>query len=350
MKKILSGLMAVTMSVSMLTACSTNNSNNSSTDGAVDQGTENGLVTAKNYLYSMYKEADAITPADFTRVGVIRINGTEYEVKWTADSDTINFVYGDDKMVTVDVDEMNPEEVSYTLTATLTDEAGNTESVSFSHSVPAAIIIDEGMSYEEIVDAAYALADGVAMEDTLRLYGTITEINTPWSEDYQNISVTIQVGDLADKPILCYRLKGDGAADLAVGDDITVEGIFKNYKGTIEYDAGCILVGMGEHVDQTAILDAAYALADGLEMNEPCTLTGVIASIDTAWSEDYQNITVTIVCDGKDEQPIQCFRLKGDGAAELAVGDTITVTGTIKNYKGTIEYDAGCTLDQVVKG
>ena len=31
------------------------------------------------------------------------------------------------------------------------------------------------------------------------------------------------------------------------------------------------------------------------------------------------------------------------------VGDTITVSGTIKNYKGTIEFDKGCTLDAVVK-
>ena len=39
----------------------------------------------------------------------------------------------------------------------------------------------------------------------------------------------------------------------------------------------------------------------------------------------------------------------GEGAETLAVGDTITVSGTIKNYKGTIEFDKGCTLDAVVK-
>lgn len=40
----------------------------------------------------------------------------------------------------------------------------------------------------------------------------------------------------------------------------------------------------------------------------------------------------------------QCYRLSGEGAETLAVGDTITVSGTIKNYKGTIEFDKGCTL------
>ena len=39
--------------------------------------------------------------------------------------------------------------------------------------------------------------------------------------------------------------------------------------------------------------------------------------------------------------------MKGTGAETLAVGDTITVTGTIKNYNGTIEFDSGCTLDSI---
>ena len=35
---------------------------------------------------------------------------------------------------------------------------------------------------------------------------------------------------------------------------------------------------------------------------------------------------------------------------ELAVGDTITVTGKIMNYNGKVEFDAKCNLDAVVKG
>ena len=356
MKKILALLAVLVLSVSLLAACSADNgaadntadntTNNETNTEAPVVETKDGLTSAKDYLYTMYKDANPVTPADFIRVAVVRIDGVSYEVKWTADSDTINFVYGDDKMVTVDVDEMNPEEVNYTLTATLSDANGKTESVSFSHTVPAAIIVDAGMSYEEIVNAAYALAEGTSLDGTFRLFGTIVNIDTPWSEDYQNITVTIQVGDLADMPIMCYRLKGEGAADLQVGDAITVEGMFKNYKGTIEFDQGCVLIGMGEHPDQTALLDAAYALADGIAMNAPCAMTGVISNIDTAWSDEYQNITVTIVIDGKTEQPIMCYRLKGEGAATLAVGDTITVAGTIKNYKGTIEFDQGCVLVQ----
>ncbi len=301
------------------------------------------LANARSYLRMMYKNQPESTPVDYTLVGVVNIGGTEFEVEWSADSDTIKFIYGDDKMVTVDVDEKNPEELQYVLTATIKNEKGTTETVSFNRKVPAALIL-EGLSYEEIVAAAYTLEDGLAMEEAQRLYGVITKIDTPYSEEYKNITVTIQIGDLADQPIQCYRLKGEGADKLAVGDAITVEGIMKNYKGTIEFDAGCVLVGMDEIVSQKAIIDAAYALEDGAAMPAPTALRGVISAIDTAWSEEYKNITVTIVCDGLTEQSIMCYRLKGEGADKLAVGDEIAVAGTIKNYKGTIEFDSGCVL------
>ncbi|MBO5967419.1 MAG: hypothetical protein J6S14_02840 [Clostridia bacterium] len=202
-------------------------------------------------------------------------------------------------------------------------------------------------SYADIVDMAYALADGSALDGTYRLYGVITKIDTAWSDQYNNITVTIQIGDKADKLIMCYRLKGDGAKDLKVGDAITVEGKLKNYKGTIEFDAGCILVGMGEVIAPETIVENAYKLEDGKALEGTYTLTGVITKVDTAWSEQYGNITVTIQVGDLTDKLIMCYRLKGDGANALKVGDKITVTGAIKNYKGTIEFDAGCTLDAV---
>ena len=96
------------------------------------------------------------------------------------------------------------------------------------------------------------------------------------------------------------------------------------------------------------ILDLAYGLANGETTAQTYTLTGVISSIDTAWSDFYGNITVTIIVDGNTAQPIKCFRLMGDGAQNLQVGDTITVTGTLTNYNDIIEFAAGCTLDSVV--
>ena len=299
------------------------------------------LKSARSYLNMMYKNSPETTLTDYTVVSKVIIGDVEFPIEWTADSDTIKIIPGD--LTTIDVDEQNPEEVNYVLTATMKNEAGESVSLSFKHKVPAALIL-EGLSYEEIVAAAYTLEDGVAMEEAQRLYGTVIGIPTPWSDEYKNITVDIQIGELAEQPIQCYRLSGEGADKLAVGDKITVEGILKNYKGTIEFDKGCVLVGFGEIVSQQGVLDAAYKLEDGVAMTAPTALAGEIVAIDTPWSDEYKNITVTIVCDGKTEQPIMCYRLSGEGADKLAIGDKIAVYGTIKNYKGTIEFDKGCQL------
>lgn len=96
---------------------------------------------------------------------------------------------------------------------------------------------------EEILNAAYALEAGATLQGgSYTLTGVITSVDTPYSEQYKNVTVTIQVGDMADKLIQCFRLKGDGAADLKAGDTITVTGTICNYNGTVEFNSGCTFV------------------------------------------------------------------------------------------------------------
>ena len=128
---------------------------------------------------------------------------------------------------------------------------GSTLDVPYERMVPAAVL---DMSYADIVAAAYALDTDATMTKAQRLFGKVISIDTAWSDEYQNITVTIQVGELADQPIQCFRLTGEGAKDLKEGDEITVEGILKNYQGTVEFDKGCVLVGFGEIISQAATL------------------------------------------------------------------------------------------------
>ncbi len=204
----------------------------------------------------------------------------------------------------------------------------------------------------EIVDAAYALEKGASMTEPATLTGKITEIKTPYSEQYKNITVIIAIEGKEDKPIQCYRLKGEGADKLAVDDIITVTGTLTNYNGSIQFGANCtldkVVSGGGTVVvaptDQKEIVDALYALEAGKALPYSATLTGTITKIDTPYSEQYKNITVTITIEGREDKPVVCFRLKGEGADKLAVGDYIAVTGTLKNYNGTFEFDSGCTF------
>ncbi len=227
---------------------------------------------------------------------------------------------------------------------------------------------------EEILDAAYALEKDTTL-GSYTLTGVVTSIDNAYNSSYKNITVTIKVNDDPDgRSIKCYRIEGTGADTLAVGDTITVTGIIKNYNGTVEFDAGTTIDkivkgegnegeegggetgGEGETPDTPTlttpaeIIDAAYALADGTAayLEDTYTLTGVITEIPTAWNSQHNNISVTIIVDGKEDKPVVCFRLKGTGADALAVGNIITVTGNIgKYYNGQVQFDAGCTLDSV---
>ena len=336
MKKMTVWALLLALTVAMFAGCS-------NTPAETTAPTEAGshLEDAVYYVKTLYKSAVNVTAKDYTVVGSVLIGGEKFPITWTVDvaEDVVAIVPNEDGMVTINVNEECPQETPYILTATLTDGEA-TEALTWEHTVPAALNVD-GLTYTEIVDMVYALEDQAATEDTYRLFGTVSSIDTEWSEEYGNITVTIVVAGREEQPVQCYRLKGEGAKDLAVGDQITVEGYLKNYKGTYEFDSGCELIGYGEHVDQRLLVEAAYALEEGAAMDDPAVMTGTIIDIPTAWSEEYGNITVDMEVHG---QVIQCYRLKGEGAKDLAVGDTITVAGIIKNYKGTIEFDAGCLL------
>ena len=105
-----------------------------------------------------------------------------------------------------------------------------------------------------------------------------------------------------------------------------------------------ILIGKGEvHFDMISLFpeDTFKGRENGLR-KDLCQLL-----------EDMQpkflRFTGGCVIEGYDDKPIKCYRLAGDGADGLAVGDTITVTGIIANYQGTIEFEQGCVVKEIVK-
>jgi len=125
-----------------------------------------------------------------------------------------------------------------------------------------------------------------------------------------------------------------------------------------DYDTSCNVCGTAREVtlptDPTEIVNLAYSMVQGDAFPSAVTLTGIISSVNDAYSEQYSNITVTIDvidADGNliEGKAIQCYRMKGEGADSIIVGDTITVSGILKNYGGTIEFDTGCTLDSYVQ-
>lgn len=96
----------------------------------------------------------------------------------------------------------------------------------------------------------------------------------------------------------------------------------------------------GDALDEEAmaLVDLAYGLESGAKLDGTYTLTGTITEVG-AYNTEYGDVNVTFVVAGKEDKPMYCYALKGAQAGQLLVGDIITVEGSIKNYKGTIEFD-----------
>ncbi len=364
MKRIISILLLLAMCLSLFVGCNKDEEPEATkaTTSKVPE-VEIDLPSAKAYLENMYqtssKDEPMVLSTDLDVLSVVVVGGVSYNVEWTVSitegsSDSVKVGESSkENHVLLDINETPETDVLFTATATI---RSGSESLAVSFNYKVAASASAGLTDEEIVEMAYQLAEGEMMEGSSTLTGEIKMVKSPWDEDYKNITVIIQIGELTDKRIECYRLTGEGAKDLAIGDTITVTGVLKNYNGTIEFDAGCVLdnVVKGEVVtvptDPKEIVDAAYALAEGDALPYSATLSGIITSVDTPYDDGYQNITVTIAIEGREDKPILVYRLKGEGAKDLMIGDTITVSGYLVNYKGTIEYTSGCTLDSVVKG
>lgn len=87
------------------------------------------------------------------------------------------------------------------------------------------------------------------------------------------------------------------------------------------------------------LVDRAFRLAQN-EKIEGVTLTGIVTS-SQGYSASYNNATFDLQVEGTGgEKTIYCYRVKpaDAGRTEVSVGDILTLTGTIQNYKGTIEF------------
>ncbi|MBE6920437.1 MAG: hypothetical protein E7468_02600 [Ruminococcaceae bacterium] len=390
MKKVISALLLLAMVIGCFAGC------------APEVKEDAGLNSAKEYLYTMYKDAEAKTAVDYTVVGQVRINDVTYPITWTVDkTENVKIESAENNMVAVKLTP-STEDVNYKLTATLKNAEGQEASVSFDHFIPKA----DGLP-ATLADGTYVIVAGNLTMSSLAAdksygYPTATEVTVADGKVSGHVAadvLTIKNVDggftIQDAQGRYFYLKGTynsfnvdatAPAEGHVFSILVKDGkyLIQNNldKKTLAYSTsysswGCYPELTDDHTslvdiiaatapsadaapeapgyDPTGktpaeIVDAAYALENGKAMSAAATLTGVISSVDTPWDDGYKNITVTIKVAGKEDKPIMCFRLKGDGAKDLKVGDTITCTGTIKNYNGTIEFDAGCQVSNIVAG
>ena len=377
MKKLISILLVLTLCLGLFVGC---NNNKTPTTGS-------DLDAAKRILFNQYntasKDEENKILADKELSTVVIVGGVSYSVEWK-----INMTSGDNgavvitesetsNYVTLDVVNQNAES-HYDLIATIKDSEGNSVSMTLKCYTPAVqkielddskIILVLGGKYVTGEDYLYTSSSGstkheLAMSenksDALQLTvrensdGTVTFVTNDGKflmADGTNVQIVDAEGENTKfvlepaeggQYIKCASATYNGNAQyLEVYDGyLTCYG----KSSTADVTIYTFVMEKISTVSAKEVLDAAYALEAGQSLEGgPFTLTGEITKIDTAWSDDYKNITVTIKVDD-DGRTIQCFRLQGTGAKDLKVGDNITVEGTISNFNGTVQFDKACTL------
>ncbi len=384
MKKLLALILAAICCLGMFAACS-------------EEDHTKELESAVAYLNNLYKDKTA-SSADFEVVGVVKVGEKTYDVTWTVSNSAVKVVKNGN-MYTIDVPDTNDAEVTYTLTATV--KAGKqSKTKEFTVKLPV-IIFDpfedepvEGQAYKLMLIQAnlgkncFATHDisgskyYATTEDAAEAPDFFAEKDGEGYKFYTMIEGT--------KSYVVAYLEGTSKRlkyDAAEGTVWTYEADCKAWFTTIDggeyvlgtyntFDTFCISeasyinaentgvtqfpgnlitldnVSKLEPADEIVVYDTVekiYEEASKLADNQPLSgghvysFTGVITSIDTEYSADYGNVTVTIEVEGKS---FQCFRLSGEGADTIKVGDTIKVDGPVTAYKGKVQVNKG-TLQSV---
>ncbi len=262
MKKLLICLLALTLLLSLFAAC--NNDQTETTDTKAEQTTENetdtqpsvntdtGLEDAKSYLEALYKDASEITAGDYELIGALRVDGVAYKLEWSVDTDAVKITVGE-KSVSVDVDEKSAADLAYVLTATISNDKGDSVTVSFNRKVPA---------YKVNTWAEYAAAE----KDTpLVVTGYVTGIISKSNDSTNNcLYIQDEVGGY-----YVYGMTNDPIADLKIeiGMKVEAKGVMDIYNGTLELkDATVTVLDVPaitpEAVDYTELYKNAETLKD----------------------------------------------------------------------------------------
>ena len=205
---------------------------------------------------------------------------------------------------------------------------------------------------KEIMDAAFALANGTAFEEEVTLTGVV--MASTYNQKKNNANIYFIVEGMVDTPMYAYGAMGSGVENIKVGYTVTVTGIIKNYNGLVEFDkpqVTNIVEGTEEDLPATSfattadVIDAAYELEPGRALGGLFTMTGIVTGY--TFNATYGDANITIVVEGSEDQPMYCYQAKGSQAVNIKIGDTVTVKGMIKNHQGTVELDNPRILDHV---
>ena len=204
----------------------------------------------------------------------------------------------------------------------------------------------------------YILAGG---EDQITVKGVVTKV-TNFNANYGSITYYI-ADEGVDNELQVYGglgLNGEkftSQSDVVAGAKVEVQGKVKLYNSTPEFDSNSILLSyeapanapvVPTFPETTMTVSQALALmAEGA--TGQATVKGIITRIQEI-STSYGNATYFIGDTADAEETLEVYRgysLNGEkftSENEIAVGGTVTVSGSLVNYNGTLEFTTGSKI------
>lgn len=231
------------------------------------------LDAAADAVYKFNKDSiPAETTSSFDLSKAVPLEGIySFPVEWTVNTDKIQIVdKGNGTQVTVKIPERSPEEIVYTLTATVKADDGTTKAVTFERKVPKFVVA----TYDEYIAACKA-GD---KNKTYNIVGYVVAVNAaPLSSSKGSMWVMDKDGHgyYAYAPALDASITATREsinAEFPIGTEVVVTGSLTLYSGAYEFNKGCTVTKTGRtaaqdnvtlnYVDRTEAFAAAKTNKD----------------------------------------------------------------------------------------
>ena len=247
------------------------------------------------------------------------------------------------------------------------NEGGETPEPTPDPEEPESPVLPEG-----VITCAEAVAicnevGSTATTETYTIRGYVTNIAYAYDAGYNNISFWMADTKDGGNVFQAYRSTPTTDTDKAVkvGDYVEVTGQLTLYGTTPETKQGgtYTILEAAEGEPETPVLpefpEGPITCAQALEVclatgttstTDTYTVHGYVTKIETAYSDQYQNISFWMADTKDGGNVLLAFRVKGD--ATVKVGDKVEVIGTLINYGGNKpEVNTGTyTILEVAEG
>ena len=274
MKKLLTLILVMVLALSLFACKGKDPEPTPTPDPVIEWNVED----AKAYLESYYEDEKTVTPVDYELLAQIIIGDATYTVEWTVEGTDKVTVSAADGKVTVNLDEKSPEEVTYTLKATIKAGDNTTATYTRTCTVPKYDVI----SFEDYMKAE--------KDDVVTVAGVVVAINSKSKGNTRNHLF------LADTEVeggyYIYQMETDPLSiGIEIGMTVSVTGPVAPYSGMQEIKGGEAII-IDENKKEVAPLDITSKFAAGESLKNyvglPVTIKGVtIGKQELGGTSDY---------------------------------------------------------------